>query len=506
MTVWHKLKNAGWKEICFTYLPTAALVADLIFVAIFYALVLAHFPTQNGDNIEHIHTSFMIATGEVPYRDFFQHHNPLMWYLFAPLMKIFAFDATVVEVVCLISLLVFLKSLVYVYHISAEFLSNKFWGVAAAVAVAVPEQKLFAIDFRPDNYMIFALMGGIYYLFSYLKGKKQWHLTVALLWFLISFLFAQKAVFPLFCLGLCVLYLWYKKDIETRDLLKALILPFLGALGFVYYLYHNDMLTLYYVCNYTFNLNLAERFDFNRIARFSPVMVMWMSLGFLGTVTAFVSGNKYWKILAFLFVSEFVQRRTYFSPYIYYYWLLIYFAVLCGMPLLAKADSLNRFMRWLFVGVVYFFLIQSLQFHWQKYMEQPKRQYLPEVIARQINPCDYVFNGDGYMYNLFGKDPSYYWQLIGQLDIIGEETGIQPRSDMNALIVRLKPKFVYGRSYFNKFAKESGRLEIVHYIDPEIINRYYDATGFSNVYRLKPEYDNRICAKDMVSGQWRYKE
>lgn len=504
MKFWQRLKNAEWKEICLTYLPSAGLVSDLILVAVFYALALAYLPTQNGDNIEHIHSSFMIAIGEVPYRDFFQHHNPLMWYLFVPVMKLFAYDSTVVEVVSLISLLVFLKSLVYVYRICAEFLCNKFWGLAAAAAVAVPGQKLFAIDFRPDNYMIFALMGGIYYLFSYLNAKKQTHLTAAFLWFLVSFLFAQKTVFPLFCLGLVVLYFWYQKDIETRALLKALILPVIGAFGFVYYLYHYDMPALYYACNYTFNLNLVEGFDFNRIADFSTVMVIWMVIGFAGVIAAAAVGNKYWRVIAFLFVAEFVQRRFYFSPYIYYYWLLVYFAVLCGVPLLAKSDAKNRLVRLLFLGVCYFFLLQSAVFHRLKYEERTAHPYLPDYITRHINPCDYVFNGDGFMYNLFGKDPAYYWQLIGQLDIIGEETGIQPRPDMNKLILELKPKFVYGRSYFNKFAKESGRLEIVHYIDPEIIYRYYEPAGFNNVYRLKAEYDNRRCVRDMASGKWGY--
>ena len=43
--------------------------------------------TGNGDNVEHIHATWLVAYGEVPYRDFFQHHNPLMWYLFAPLVN-----------------------------------------------------------------------------------------------------------------------------------------------------------------------------------------------------------------------------------------------------------------------------------------------------------------------------------------------------------------------------------------------------------------------------------
>ena len=151
-----------WKQ----YGAAAALWIDLIAVAVLYAMMTAHVPTQNGDNIEHIHSSFLIAQGQVPYRDFFQHHNPLMWYLFAPLVNLFAYNATVTEVVCLISLLVFLKSLVYVYRISAEFLSDKLWGLAAAAVIAAPGYKLYAVDFRPDNYMIFCLTAGIYYYLS----------------------------------------------------------------------------------------------------------------------------------------------------------------------------------------------------------------------------------------------------------------------------------------------------------------------------------------------------
>ena len=135
---------------------------------------------------------------------------------------------------------------------------------------------------------------------------------------------------------------------------------------------------------------------------------------------------------------------------------------------------------------------------------QPERKYLPDYIARNISPCDYVFNGDGMMYNLFGKDPAYYWQLIGQLDVVGDATGIKPKPDINALILRLRPKFVYGKSYFNKFSDESGRPEVVHYVDRDIINAYYNATRFGSVYQLKPEFDKRKCIKDDVDGKWHF--
>ena len=133
-----------------------------------------------------------------------------------------------------------------------------------------------------------------------------------------------------------------------------------------------------------------------------------------------------------------------------------------------------------------------------------KGDYLPNYITQRINQCDYVFNGDGMMYNIFGKDPAYYWQLIGQLDVIGEETNIKPKPNINELILELKPKFIYGRSYMNKFSDENGRQKVVHYIDRDIVEKYYDKTNFGVLYQLKKEYDNRDCVKNEKTGKWEY--
>ena len=157
-----------------------------------------------------------------------------------------------------------------------------------------------------------------------------------------------------------------------------------------------------------------------------------------------------------------------------------------------------------FAAGLYWVFYNTLIFQREVIAMQPERKYLPDYIARNISPCDYVFNGDGMMYNLFGKDPAYYWQLIGQLDVVGDATGIKPKPDINALILKLRPKFVYGKSYFNKFSDESGRPEVVHYVDRDIINAYYNATRFGSVYQLKPEFDKRKCIKDGVDGKWHF--
>lgn len=498
-----------WRDVsdfCNQYVSVSILGIYLVGISIMYVMMAAHVPTQNGDNIEHIHSSFLIAQGLVPYRDFFQHHNPLLWYLFAPLVQMFAYNATITEIVCLISFLFFLKSLVYVYRINAEFLSNKLWGLVAAVAVAAPGYKLYALDFRPDNYMIFCLTGGIYYYFRYLKYQKTGQLVVAFAWFIIAFFFAQKALFPLAVLGLSGLYFWYKGAIKTTDMARAMIFPLLALAGFVLYLAYYDMVGLYYDSNYTFNLNLERGFDVGRVVEVPIYILIWACIAFGGAAVAVWQKKRYWGVIALLFVSEFVQRKFYFSPYSYYYWLLAYLAIMCGIPLLAKIYVRFRAVIWLVIAGLYITVYNVFGFQRALIVSQGERKYLPDYIARSINPCDYVFNGDGTMYNLFGKDPAYYWQLIGQLDVIGEQTGIYPKPDINALILRLKPKFVYGKSYFNKFSDEARKPEVVHYVDRDIINTYYNPTQFGTIYKLKPEFDKRKCVKNETTGQWYYVE
>lgn len=496
-------KNGGKLAIC---AANSAVWIYLIAIAVFYALISVLLPTLNGDNIEHIHSSFLVATGEVPYRDFFQHHNPLLWYVFVPFAKLFAYNATIAEAACFVSLLVFLKSLVYVYRICNAFLADALWGLIAAVAVAAPMGKLFAVDFRPDNYMVFCLMGGIFYYFSYLKEKKPRSLQIAFVWFFFSFMFAQKALFPLFFLGLSGLYFWYQKEIIMKDLLKALIFPAAGCLAFLLYLCYYDMVGLYFVSNYMFNLNLADGFEMTKIAEFPLYMRILMCIGWAGAIGALFSKNKYWIVCAFLFVGEYLQRRFYFSPYSYYYWLLVYLSVLCGVPLLWKLNEKNRGVCLVVLGGLAYLFVTMGGKYYDFYQNGKDKPYLPDYITRRINPCDYVFNGDGMMYNIFGKDPAYYWQLIGQLDVIGDKTGLQPMPDMNKLIKELKPKFVFARNYFNKFSQESGREEIVHYIDMDLIKTYYEPTPFTPIYELKKEYDNRNCLQDVVSGKWRYQD
>jgi hypothetical protein len=50
-------------------------------------VVLSQARTFDHDEFEHVHSAWYVATGRVPYRDFFQNHHPLLHYLLAPLVR-----------------------------------------------------------------------------------------------------------------------------------------------------------------------------------------------------------------------------------------------------------------------------------------------------------------------------------------------------------------------------------------------------------------------------------
>jgi len=130
----------------------------------------------------------------------------------------------------------------------------------------------------------------------------------------------------------------------------------------------------------------------------------------------------------------------------------------------------------------------------------PKSRFhknLQEKISLNITPCDYVLNGEGILYNIYNRDPHYYWNLLGQLDVIGDKVGIHPLMDINNVIEQYKPRIISITSFKNKYYQERGIDVIVHNPDKTIIDKYYKPYDNSDtLYIRKPEYSNINCKFD----------
>ena len=98
-----------------------------------YCVYIACFTTTlGGDTLEHMHSSWLVYANFVPYKDFFQHHNPLLWYMFSPIVGLHAqniSDSFITSFVVLSSILVSYINFYYLYLIVSRFLSSKTSGI-----------------------------------------------------------------------------------------------------------------------------------------------------------------------------------------------------------------------------------------------------------------------------------------------------------------------------------------------------------------------------------------
>lgn len=492
----HRLKFLYYK------IPPFLLLLHLALSFIFCMYIAWKTDSLGGDTLEHIHSSWLIYAGYIPYKDFFQHHNPLLWYLFEPIAGLHAKgldDNIITAVAHTLAISASFLNYYYLYLITSRFLTTKFGGIVAAAIPFTPYILLSVIHFRPDNFMMTAFFAGLYHYFCYLEKQKLRHLSLSFLLFWCSFMFLQKIVFTLVLMGFITLYLLYKKKVRLDDVLCAALLPLGLSAGFVYYLYINDILEVWYHSNFTFNLHIPELFVERRIG------VIWLELKcvMVGAALALIfclkGSNIYFKILSIIFVAEFFQRLFYFSAFAYYFFLLVYTASILTAVFLTE----KIFKRWWI-----FAYVLGIAMHVSMYKpaiyegnmgHRVGRFYKPlnKEILQYVTPCDYILNGDGIIYNLYNRDPHYYWNLIGQTDVIGAKVGIHPLMNINEVIERYKPKIIPMAPFFDKYAREHGYDVIVHQVDPELLKRYYKPLGNAGVlYILKPEMAPAKCEYD----------
>ena len=188
------------------------------------------------DTAEHIHSSWLVSIGKVPYRDFFQHHNPLLWYLFAPVTQLFYRDTAIVYAARVAAILGWGAVLYKLYALVCAGFGGRAAGSAgdesgpravadagfsgcrgdasdvgleadaAAKRMTAQWALLFLLalsplwkdvqNLCPDIFMLWGMLAGTERFFAYLDGQRRRDLVLSYLWWTAAFLFLQKAVLP----------------------------------------------------------------------------------------------------------------------------------------------------------------------------------------------------------------------------------------------------------------------------------------------------------------------
>ena len=201
-------------------IPQITLSFYTIFCISLLVWVVVYSGSGDGDTLEHVHSSWLVYLGKVPYKDFFQHHNPLLWYLGAPLVGHFKYSITAVDAVNYLTVFITALTMLFIFLINKKYLSNSVGGLIAAAFFAFPHDSLYNKDFKPDNFMVFAIVVGLFYLLNYIKKRDLLSLCISFLSFFISFMFTQKAVLILLGIGGIILYLIYDKKVYIKDCLS----------------------------------------------------------------------------------------------------------------------------------------------------------------------------------------------------------------------------------------------------------------------------------------------
>jgi hypothetical protein len=76
--------------------------------------VVAYSGSGDGDTLEHVHSSWLIYKGKIPYKDFFQHHNPLMWYIAAPFIGMFEYSLRAVDMANMLAVTSTVITMIYI--------------------------------------------------------------------------------------------------------------------------------------------------------------------------------------------------------------------------------------------------------------------------------------------------------------------------------------------------------------------------------------------------------
>ena len=476
----------------------------LFYIVAFGVWTIFYTETANGDNVEHIHSTWLISQGKVPYRDFFQHHNPLVWYLFSPLFKLLPNVLTMLDVAHGIALFAGFFTFYIVYKICIRFFASKISALISIITLCPVYFYIYCFNYNPDTFMAMFFALGIYFLFKHFDEGKIINLTISFTSFFISFMFTQKVLMILSVLGVISLFVFYQKRTPVTDILYSLILPLLSLLLFVAYLYNQDALGLYWISNYPFNVVMQKYYGLNKISVVDYNMLIFaVAMSIVCILFVFYKGNIYFRTISILFVVELLLRCFYFSISPYYMLPLMICSCCLNSVLIEKIINKKYVLIYLFLSVaVYYSAISK-----NKYLSvRGYNREFATYISQNITPCDYILSSFYGNQSIISKDPHYYWSMLGHIDVAGEELGIHSKPNVNELVIKYLPKLVFSGVYWDSYSRNRNQNVAIQQLSSEIVDKYYLPTPFFDFKILKYEYRKKNCKYNKQKKEWLYEE
>ncbi len=122
------------------------------------ALRMARVKSYSIDEFDYSQAAWLVAQGEVPYRDFFEHHFPLLYQLLSPVFLATGDDPTAIRWLRLACIPFWLGALLALWRLASERDGPMAGAWAPIFALSTPLFVGFAIEIRPEGLAVGLLL------------------------------------------------------------------------------------------------------------------------------------------------------------------------------------------------------------------------------------------------------------------------------------------------------------------------------------------------------------
>ena len=388
----------------------AALAALLVVIS--QALAFSH------DEIEHVHAAWHVSAGRLPYRDFFQNHHPLFYYLLAPALGSRPWPTDLLAIRAGVLLVAF-GIAAATFRLALEATASRRIAWTAVVLLLTCSTFVRAgIEIRPD--VPFALAATVAYVFfaRAVRTRGAGWLGASGAALAAGLLFHQKAIVVVGALAVAGAWEW-----RGRGVLRAawLVVPSLGALVLVAAWFDaRSALRDYWAMAWVFPSAAARASSHHGYGQLEANLLQnaWLWVAALaGGVFAFARSRtqtgslRPLALTAALLLASVAAGLRVFDQYFLPAWPLV--AVLAASALVWWAERGRRPGRRLVVaaGVVAAVPVAVL-FSWTRPAHGEQIERMAFVAA--ITPAGgAVYDGDNRL-NLFREDVHHFWYAAGR--------------------------------------------------------------------------------------------
>jgi hypothetical protein len=406
----------------------------VILLSAFFALALitCYYKFFNNDEIEHLHSSWYLLHGHVPYRDFFQHHNPLLWYLLLPFLAFFGDSLASITAArfCMGGLLLGTACLTYLCAAtSAKSRETGLVAVTLLFSTVLFMEK--GIEIRPDVPQVLFGMASVYFLIRFFRSSSNRDLLLSGLFAAVSFLFLQKTLFLFASYGIVMAYGVYRKELSLRNVAFFVGGALAPLLLFALHLHLTGSFHDYLLTNWEMNRHhLGSRQVSATPLRpmlysFKQSIFFWILSG-VATVFVFVHKNtpREMKMATFLGIFQLLSLQAYSVTFKHYYLFVIpLFCIPASYCLSYAFESwkVRETKRLALILLLLFWAVPFMLIH-KSHSNRLQREKINYVLGL-TRDTDLVYDGAN-TFNLFRGDVHYFWyQLATGLPTYNKITG-----------------------------------------------------------------------------------